>query len=235
MADLSQLGRVPEDEDSASGPYNDDAAIHDEPRSQSPATIHTVPRRNSSVSHVSLDFFDPAGVEQLRRTMSHMSAAVHTSDIPDVPVQKIRSHSTVDTTTTLAAPKGDGPFDLERTLRTVMKRYLAPAHLVYFEANGIYCHRKEKSHIHTRELGVMFQDLRVIGLGSAENYQSTFGSLFNPRVLLQSLRETRKPPLRDILSGFEGVVRPGEMLRQSPSFVATICSRILIQSCSCFG
>lgn len=220
MADLSQLGRVSEDEDSASGPYNNDAVIHDEPRSQSPATIHTAPRRNSLVSHVSLDFFDPAGVEQLRRTVSRMSAAVNTNNIPDVPIQKITSRSTVDTTTTLAAPKGDEPFDLERTLRTVMKRYLAPAHLVCFEANGIYRHRKEKSNIHRRELGVMFQDLRVIGLGSAENYQSTFGSLFNPRVLLQSLRETRKPPLRDILSGFEGAVRPGEMLRQSTSLIA---------------
>lgn len=151
MADLSQLGRVPEDEDSASGPYNDAAAIHDEPRSQSPATIHTVPRRNSSVSHVSLDFFDPAGVEQLRRTMSHMSAAVHTSDIPDVPVQKIRSHSTVDTTTTLAAPKGDEPFDLERTLRTVMKRYLAPAHLVYSLKLMVSTVIEKRSHIYTHE------------------------------------------------------------------------------------
>lgn len=61
----------------------------------------------------------------------------------------------------------------------------------------------------------MFHNLRVVGLGSAENYQSTFGSLFDPHVLLQSLHEARKPPLRDILSGFEGVVRPGEMLRQS--------------------
>lgn len=82
-------------------------------------------------------------------------------------------------------------------------------------------HRKQKSHIQSRELGVMFERLRVVGLGSSENYQSTVGSLFDPRVHLQSLRATRTPPLQDILAGFEGVVRPGEMLRESLSTFRT--------------
>ena len=59
----------------------------------------------------------------------------------------------------------------------------------------------------------MFKDLRVVGLGAAANYQPTFGSFFNPRVILEKIQASRHPPLRDILSGFEGVVRPGEMLR----------------------
>jgi hypothetical protein len=59
----------------------------------------------------------------------------------------------------------------------------------------------------------MFKDLRVVGLGTAASYQSTFGSFFNPKVILENIRTMRHPPLRDILSGFEGVIRPGEMLR----------------------
>lgn len=59
----------------------------------------------------------------------------------------------------------------------------------------------------------MFKDLRVVGLGSAASYQTTFGSLFDPRVMAEKFRNLRNPPLRDILYGFEGVVRPGEMLR----------------------
>ncbi len=73
--------------------------------------------------------------------------------------------------------------------------------------------RQDRVGIHSRELGVMFKDLRVVGLGAAASYQPTFGSFFNPKVILEKIQALRHPPLRDILSGFEGVVRPGEMLR----------------------
>jgi ATP-binding cassette subfamily G (WHITE) protein 2 (SNQ2) len=59
----------------------------------------------------------------------------------------------------------------------------------------------------------MFKDLHVVGLGAAASYQSTFGSFFNPMTILEQFGTMRHPPLRDILTGFEGVVRPGEMLR----------------------
>jgi ATP-binding cassette, subfamily G (WHITE), member 2, SNQ2 len=59
----------------------------------------------------------------------------------------------------------------------------------------------------------MFKDLHVVGLGAAASYQTTFGSFFNPMVILEKIRTLRHPPLRDILTGFEGVVRPGQMLR----------------------
>lgn len=58
----------------------------------------------------------------------------------------------------------------------------------------------------------MFRDLQVIGLGAAASYQPTLGSLFNPLNILESIQHARHPPIRDILSGFEGVVRPGQML-----------------------
>ena len=60
----------------------------------------------------------------------------------------------------------------------------------------------------------MFKNLRVVGLGAAASYQPTFGSFFNPKIILEKIRTARHPPLRDIISGFEGVLRPGEMLRR---------------------
>jgi ATP-binding cassette subfamily G (WHITE) protein 2 (SNQ2) len=58
----------------------------------------------------------------------------------------------------------------------------------------------------------MFKDLRVVGVGGSASYQSTLGSLFNPKVIMENIKNARHPQVRDILSGFEGVVRPGEML-----------------------
>ncbi|KAF9555496.1 pleiotropic drug resistance ABC transporter [Agrocybe pediades] len=49
-------------------------------------------------------------------------------------------------------------------------------------------------------------------MGSAASFQPTLGSLLNPLGIVSALQRIRHPPLRDILSGFEGVVRPGEML-----------------------
>jgi ATP-binding cassette subfamily G (WHITE) protein 2 (SNQ2) len=63
----------------------------------------------------------------------------------------------------------------------------------------------------------MFKDLRVVGLGAAASFQPTFGTFFNPMTILENIRTLRHPPLRDILTGFEGVLRPGEMLRMCPS------------------
>lgn len=60
----------------------------------------------------------------------------------------------------------------------------------------------------------MFKDLRVTGVGATANYQPTLGSLLNPINALKEINNLRHPALRDILSGFEGCVRPGEMLRE---------------------
>lgn len=73
--------------------------------------------------------------------------------------------------------------------------------------------RSEEQEIKHRELGVVFQNLRVQGVGSTASYQPTMGSLFNPFLIPEKIRQFMHPTVRDILSGFEGVVNPGEMLR----------------------
>jgi len=61
----------------------------------------------------------------------------------------------------------------------------------------------------------MFKDLRVVGLGTRASLQPTMGSILNPSTALKNISAMRHPPIHDILSGFEGVVMPGEMLRES--------------------
>ncbi len=68
--------------------------------------------------------------------------------------------------------------------------------------------------IKRRDLGVGFWNLRVVGLGAAASQQTTFGSIFNPMNVVNLIGRLRHPPVRDIISGFEGVARPGEMLRE---------------------
>ncbi|KAG1782156.1 P-loop containing nucleoside triphosphate hydrolase protein [Suillus placidus] len=58
----------------------------------------------------------------------------------------------------------------------------------------------------------MFKDLRVVGAGSRTSHQPTVSSLFHPSTFLAKIRGIRHPSTRDILSGFEGVITPGEML-----------------------
>ncbi|KAI0922386.1 hypothetical protein AcV7_005930 [Taiwanofungus camphoratus] len=87
----------------------------------------------------------------------------------------------------------DGASDFERALRDVMEK-------------------SHQSGIQRRELGVMFENLKVIGAGSSTTYQPTLGSILNPLNLIELIQSIRHPATREILSGFDGVVRPGEML-----------------------
>jgi len=61
---------------------------------------------------------------------------------------------------------------------------------------------------------VVFKDLRVVGLGATASHAPTLSSLFNPFSVVGAIQSLIHPPVRDIISGFEGVVRPGEMIRQ---------------------
>ena len=89
--------------------------------------------------------------------------------------------------------------------------------------------RQQKHNVRPRELGVVFQDLRVQGLGASGNYQPTVGSALNPLSLIETIQSMLHPPVRDIISGFEGVVNPGEMLRMSSiSQVKLFAHRLLL-------
>ncbi|KAH9045960.1 ABC-2 type transporter-domain-containing protein [Lactarius hengduanensis] len=177
MSDLQEVARRDQSVSSLP-PAPENARVIDPP---SPVIQRRRPHANSSCSHVPVGYFDQEGVNQLRRTLTHLSEAT-------------RVHGTTisESTETVSVPT-TGPFDFEKTLRNIMKM-------------------RDRGGIQSRELGVMFRDLRVVGLGAAASYQPTFGSFFNPNIILEKIRALRHPPLRDILSGFEGVVRPGEML-----------------------
>ncbi|KAG2131009.1 ABC-2 type transporter-domain-containing protein [Suillus clintonianus] len=157
----------------------------------------------SSPSRVPVSFFDPVGVSELKRTMTTRStrsqvnrressrrASSQKAVMPDSP-KEVHTPSSSSVTSGRGADE-DG-FDFELTLKDLVRR------------------RGEES-IKSRELGVMFKDLRVIGVGARSSLQPTIGSMFNPAAILRNISAMRNPPVRDILSGFEGVVAPGEML-----------------------
>lgn len=74
--------------------------------------------------------------------------------------------------------------------------------------------RRGEADIKSRELGVLFDQLHVVGKGTSSSFQSTLGSLLNPMNIPRAIQDLRHPHLRNIISGFQGVVRPGEMLRK---------------------
>lgn len=98
--------------------------------------------------------------------------------------------------------------------------------------------RTDQSDIKRRELGVVFENLRVVGLGAAESFQPTLGSTLNPFRIVDIIRKFRNPPVRDILVGFEGVVRPGEMLREFLPFtfaIRNLFAKNIVRNYSCIG
>jgi hypothetical protein len=72
---------------------------------QSPKSQHT--HLHGNHSNVSLDFFDPAGVNRLGRTLSQMSGT-----------QQRSAHSVASSNDTVVGDK----FDLEKTLRAALQQ-----------------------------------------------------------------------------------------------------------------
>ena len=82
---------------------------HSPPPPVTPKLGYTRARSGSSVSRVNVEFFDPEGVQALRRTM--------TEEAKDRSRPSVASSSTDDTLT-------DGPFDFEKTVRHFVRRYV---------------------------------------------------------------------------------------------------------------
>jgi ATP-binding cassette subfamily G (WHITE) protein 2 (SNQ2) len=73
--------------------------------------------RGSVVSHVDIGHFDPAGVEELRRSL-HSGSDVQHVQLEDANKLTRKMSGKSDVTLT----PGDGPIDFEKTLRTIMKK-----------------------------------------------------------------------------------------------------------------
>jgi hypothetical protein len=71
-------------------------------------------RRASNVSRVDIDFFDPAGVRELQRNLTHISTEGEDFDL------NRKASSPGDSDITLMI--GDGPLDFEKTLRDLVKK-----------------------------------------------------------------------------------------------------------------
>ncbi|KAF9484262.1 pleiotropic drug resistance ABC transporter [Pholiota conissans] len=136
------------------------------------------------LSRVSVDFFDPKGVHSLSRAITSHEL------LPGPPSASEEPQSMSDTT--LALP-GEQPLDYERIIRNYLKK-------------------AEESDIKSRVLGVAFEHLSVVGIGASASHQPTLGSTLNLFKIFSNIRQMRKPVRREIISGFDGVVRPGEML-----------------------
>ena len=145
-----------------------------------------------------MDYFDPEGVSTLSKSLD----------------PAVETHSSGQTTSgdwqTTLKEGAEIPFNFEQTLRDYIKKSIS--FVLYIASPPHLFPRKSEAGIKSRELGVAFENLWVIGLGASASYQSTLGSLLNPLNILSAIKNVRHPPLRDIISGFEGVVRPGEML-----------------------
>lgn len=93
-----------------------------------PSQNHPLTRQMSSSSRssrVDIGFFDPEGVEQLRRTLSRQSETqsphiAHAGPSGRGEGQSIHSGSTDET----LSGSNDGPFDFEKTLRNLIKKYV---------------------------------------------------------------------------------------------------------------
>lgn len=73
-----------------------------------PSNITTASKSNPNHSTVNLDFFDPAGAQELRRTLSRKSKEGHDPSSSDLTLNGLEL--------------GDGPFDLERFLRNLINK-----------------------------------------------------------------------------------------------------------------
>jgi ATP-binding cassette, subfamily G (WHITE), member 2, SNQ2 len=92
---------------------NDDtSSANDDPL---PSPVIQKHRREGSASRVDIGHFDPVGVDELRRTMSNNRSHVQFEGGGEI-TRKTSGQSDLTLT------DGDGPIDLEKRLRTIVKK-----------------------------------------------------------------------------------------------------------------
>lgn len=98
--------------DLANSPVHEQSPV----REQSPHHLQHVKPRNNSVSHVDVDYFDQSGALALLRTLTEKSQK-------SVKQSKLnRTSSSISSSTAVSITPGDGPYDLEKALRDIIKR-----------------------------------------------------------------------------------------------------------------
>jgi ATP-binding cassette, subfamily G (WHITE), member 2, SNQ2 len=155
MSALNQVDEVPRDSHPTTPPaaFSDNAAVQDptglnpvnSPQG-SPALSPRTPgfranrgRRGSTASHVSVDYFDPDGVKELRRTLTRMTTdgpEIIEENLPPPPPERepspqtssVRSNESEASESTLAAR--DGTFDFAKTLRDIVKKCAFLANII---------------------------------------------------------------------------------------------------------
>lgn len=111
MSDLERVTRTDQSVDSL--PHAPETSQAQGNYLPSPADSPRIPGRTSN--RVTVGYFDREGVDQLRRTLTHLSETYDP--------ENARALSSE----TLSIPAA-GPFDFEKTLRTIMKKYVIASH-----------------------------------------------------------------------------------------------------------
>ncbi|KAF8749247.1 ABC transporter [Rhizoctonia solani] len=151
------------------------------------------PRHSESVP---ADHFDVEGCAALSPTLSRSSQRRR----PELINENARENSSGSGTqrpesvgTLVQGEPDNGKFDFAHHVRALLNQ-------------------ADDEDIKHRQLSVGFTDLTVQGLGAAAKYQPTIWSIWSPKAIKQGIQQARHPPVKDILSNFNGVVRSGEML-----------------------
>ncbi|GAB1527106.1 ATP-binding cassette transporter snq2 [Rhizoctonia solani] len=151
------------------------------------------PRHSDSVP---ADHFDVEGCAALSPTLSRSSQRRR----PELINENARENSSGSGTqrpesvgTLVQGEPDNGKFDFAHHVRALLNQ-------------------ADDEDIKHRQLSVGFTDLTVQGLGAAAKYQPTIWSIWSPKAIKQGIQQARHPPVKDILSNFNGVVRSGEML-----------------------
>ncbi|CDU25412.1 probable SNQ2-ABC transporter involved in multidrug resistance [Sporisorium scitamineum] len=142
-----------------------------------------VERTESGRGSVPYTSLDPQGVEELTRRLTRQSMATRT-----------RTSDGGEAALGFDPFDKNGKFELERFLRHAMD-----------QAQG--------AGNETRQMGLVWQNLTVTGLGSGYALGDTVGSLpLKPYETVKDIKSVLHPPVKTIIDHFEGCVKPGEML-----------------------